>query len=435
MSTTQPLRIPRVLRELRPLIGQTVTARGFVHRVRHLGQVTFVILRDGSGLLQIVYQSASDQPWPRLEPEMSVESIGTIVADSRAPGEVELQANAIRILSTPTSPTPIFLGGPRLEEGLAQRLADASVALRHPESQKIFRIQAQLVAAFRQYLTERYFVEVHTPKIISTATESGANVFSLPYFGRTAYLAQSPQLYKQMLVGVFGRVFEVGPVFRAEPHDTARHLSQYTSLDVEMGFISGPEDIMQVLNEVLVHMMTSLEDTLEESTAIRPNVPNDFPVIHFTEALTRLSAVFGPDVMNEEDLSPAHERWLGQWASTEWQSDFLFVTGYPMAKRPFYTCPDPDHSSFSQSFDLLFRGQEIVTGGQRLHRSLDYERALEERGLNDSGLKSYLSTFRYGMPPHGGFAIGLERLTAQLLMLSNIREATLFPRDVKRLVP
>jgi nondiscriminating aspartyl-tRNA synthetase len=298
------------------------------------------------------------------------------------------------------------------------QLDHASVALRHPTRRRSFELSAAAVAGFRRVLDERGFTEVHTPKIVASATESGANVFGIDYFGEKAYLAQSPQFYKQMLVGVFERVYEVGPVFRAEPHDTTRHLAQYTSLDVEFGFITDHTTVMALVRDVVAGMAGE-----------QIEVPEQIPALHFSEA----KALMTED--GEPDLSPAEERWLGEWARAEHGSDFLFVTGYPMRKRPFYTHPDPERPEYSYSFDLLFRGIELSTGGQRLHNHADYVQALEAMRQDPADYESYLRAFRYGMPPHGGFAIGLERWTAGLVGAANLRETTLFPRDLHRLTP
>jgi nondiscriminating aspartyl-tRNA synthetase len=292
---------------------------------------------------------------------------------------------------------------------------------------------------FRATLHDRAFVEIQTPKIVAGATESGANVFTIDYFGRPAYLAQSPQLYKQIMVGAFERVFEVGPVFRAEPHDTPRHLNEYVSLDAEMGFIEDHTSVMAVLSDVVRGMIALVGDTLA-TAAIAPDlrlpeVPMQIPALHFGEAQELIARHTDEDPRGEPDLAPAHERWLGDWATREHGSEFLFVTGYPMVKRPFYTHPDPRRPGYSNSFDLLFCGLELVTGGQRLHRYADYLVALAARGLSPEPLAGYLEAFQYGMPPHGGFAIGLERWIAQLIGAPNVRETTLFPRDLNRLTP
>jgi nondiscriminating aspartyl-tRNA synthetase len=287
---------------------------------------------------------------------------------------------------------------------------------------------------FRAALGALEFTEIATPKLVGTATESGANVFQVDYFGRPAYLAQSPQFYKQQLVGVFERVYEVGPVFRAEPHDTVRHLAEYVSRAVELGFIDDHRDVLRVLRDVIAGMVSGVHEhapgAAGRAGAQVPVVPEEIPVIHFRDALALVGA---PD--DEPDLAPEHERALGAWALEEHGSDFLAVEGYPMAKRPFYTHPQPDDPRWSNSFDLLFRGLELVTGGQRLHRPSAYDAAIRARGEDPATYASYLQAFEHGMPPHGGFAIGLERWAARLAGVSNIREVTLFPRDLHRLTP
>jgi nondiscriminating aspartyl-tRNA synthetase len=295
------------------------------------------------------------------------------------------------------------------------------------------------MAGFRSTLQQEDFVEIQTPKIVASATESGANVFKLDYFGRPAYLAQSPQFYKQIMVGVFERVFEVGPVFRAEPHDTPRHINEYVSLDAEMGFITDHTTVMATLTRVIRGMAQSIVDNAQEAVAILkmtvPNVPEIIPSIHFAEAMEMIWKGTGEDARSEPDFAPSHERWLGEWAKRETDSDFLFVYGYPSVKRPFYTHPDPERPGYSRGFDLLFRGLELVTGGQRLHHYPDYVAAIQAKGMDVETFSGYLEAFKYGMPPHGGFAIGLERWVLRLIEGANIRETTLFPRDQIRLSP
>jgi len=287
---------------------------------------------------------------------------------------------------------------------------------------------------FRRTLTDADFTEIATPKLVGTSTESGANVFSVDYFGEKAFLAQSPQLYKQILVGVFERVFEVGPVFRAEPHDTVRHIAEYVSLDAELGFIRDHRDVLAVLRTAIAGMVSAIEESAAPAVDLLglklPAVPEEIPVMHFAEALKIVGA---PE--DEPDLAPAHERALSEWAIAEHGSEFLAVEGYPMRKRPFYTHPQPDDPRWSNSFDLLFRGLELTTGGQRLHRYADYQAALAATGQSEEPYAGYLQAFRHGMPPHGGFAIGLERWVARLTGAENIREASLFPRDLNRLTP
>ncbi|WP_433084337.1 aspartate--tRNA(Asn) ligase [Dactylosporangium sp. CA-052675] len=396
-------------------VGESVRLAGWVHRRRVLARVTFLIVRDRAGLAQVVVPAGVPVP-----PEESVvEVAGTVVANAAAPGGFEVAHEAIEVLSE-AEPPPVELFRPELEAGLPALLDHAAVSLRHPARRAVFAAGAAAVGAFRATLDGLGFTEVFTPKIVGGATESGANVFTLDYFGRRAYLAQSPQLYKQTMVGVFERVYEVGPVFRAEPHDTSRHLATYTSLDAELGFVRDHRDVMAVLTRV-VRAMT------EAAGLGSVRLPETIPVVHFREALK----LAGADPQ-EPDLAPEHERALGAWALAEHGSDFLYVEGYPMAKRPFYTHPQPSEPRWSNSFDLLFRGLELVTGGQRLHRYADYAAVLGEQA---AGLEGYLEAFRHGMPPHGGFAIGLERFLARLSGAANVRETTLFPRDLHRLAP
>jgi nondiscriminating aspartyl-tRNA synthetase len=317
------------------------------------------------------------------------------------------------VLSEPAEQPPVELRRPELKESLPTILDHAPVALRHPRRREAFRLAAASVRGFRAALDRLGFVEIQSPKIVASATEGGSNVFTVDYFGREAFLAQSPQFYKQTMVGVFERVYEVGPVFRAEPHDTSRHLAEYVSLDAEVGFVRDHFDVMSVLRAAVAGMCEAARDAGFDA----PEVPAEIPSVHFADT--------GVD---DVDLSPADERRLCEERGTE----FLFVTGYPMAKRPFYTHPEPGRPEYSNSFDLLFRGLEIVTGGQRLHRYEDYVAAL---GGNTEPFAGYLQAFRYGMPPHGGFALGLERWVARLTGAQNIRETTLFPRDLNRLTP
>jgi nondiscriminating aspartyl-tRNA synthetase len=416
-------------------VGETVTVAGWVHRRRLLKAVAFLIVRDAAGHSQVVV--ADDETRAQVEAlteETVVEVRATVVANSAAPAGVELHHPEVRPISSVAVPLPLELHRPALAATLPTQLDHAALSLRHPRRAAALRISAAAVAGFRAALDERRFVEVHTPKIVESATESGANVFALDYFGRPAYLAQSPQFFKQLMVGVFERVYEVGPVFRAEPHDTARHLAQYTSLDAELGFIADHTDVMATLTQVLATMMATVaarEPGAVDRLAVKmPVVPAEIPAVRFAEALRIAGAP-----ADEPDLAPAHERALGEWALREHGSDFVFVTGYPMAKRPFYTHPDPADPAYSNGFDLLFRGVELVTGGQRLHRHADYLAALAARGEPVAPYAGYLDGFRYGMPPHGGFAIGLERFVARLTGAANVREVTAFPRDLHRLAP
>jgi nondiscriminating aspartyl-tRNA synthetase len=345
----------------------------------------------------------------------------------------------VEVITPVTEPPPIPLNKRKITANITTLLDHAVVANRHPARRTLLRLGAGAMAGFRSTLLALGFTEIQTPKLVASATESGANVFKLDYFGRPAYLAQSPQFYKQILVGVFERVFEVGPVFRAEPHDTTRHLNEYVSLDVELGFIENHFTVMALLRDVMAGVLITLnEQYAPELELLRvqvPTVPPQIPHIHFSAAQELIFQLHKVDVRGEPDLSPQDERWLGAWAQQEFGSDFLFVTGYPMQKRPFYTHPDPQQPTYSNSFDLLFRGTELVTGGQRLHRYEDYIAALEKAKLPLEPFEAYLEAFKYGMPPEGGFAIGLERLLMQLTGIPNVKLATTFPRDLNRLTP
>jgi nondiscriminating aspartyl-tRNA synthetase len=421
-------------------VGERVRLAGWLHRLRQLSGVSFLILRDGKGLAQIVVDDpALIERLAALHNESVLVVEGHAVAEPQAPGGVEIHQPAIEVLAPASAPPPFDLFRPRLKAQLPTVLDHAALTLRHPRRRALFRLASTSMAGFRQTLRAMDFVEIQTPKIVASATESGANVFAIDYFGTPAYLAQSPQLYKQIMVGVFERVFEVGPVFRAEPHDTPRHLNEYVSLDVELGFIRDHTTVMDVVTRVVGGMVAALHADAADAVALLgvalPEVPARIPAIHFATAQELIFKETGEDVRGEPDLAPAHERWLGDWAYNVHGSEYLFVVGYPMAKRPFYTHPEPERPAFSNSFDLLFRGLELVTGGQRLHRYEDYLAALQVRGLDPAPLSGYLEAFQYGMPPHGGFAIGLERWVAQLVGAANIRETTLFPRDLHRLTP
>jgi nondiscriminating aspartyl-tRNA synthetase len=415
--------------------GAAILIEGWVHRRRVLGAVTFLIVRDRSGLAQVVVRDPEAQAVVRRCGEESVVAVtGVATRNPAAPGGAEVTEPRITPLGEPAQPPPVDLWRPGLDAGLPAILDHAAVTWRHPARRARWELAAASLRGFRAALDGLGFTEIQTPKLVSSATESGASVFEVGYFGRPAYLAQSPQFYKQAMVGVFERVYETGPVFRAEPHDTARHLAEYVSLDAELGFIAGHRDVLAVLRQALAGMTAALHAEAQPALDLLgievPGIPAEIPVIHFREALAIAGAP--PD---EPDLAPAHERAAGQWAAQEHGSDFVAVEGYPMSKRPFYTHPQPGDERWSSSFDLLFRGQELVTGGQRLHRHADYVTAIRARGEDPAAYADYLEAFAHGMPPHGGFAIGLERWTGRLTRAENIREVTLFPRDRHRLSP
>ena len=426
--------------EVKSHVGERVRVQGWLQAWRKLGGVHFLVLRDGWGAVQAISeQEAELAPLAGLGLETVLAVEGVVVAEAQAPNGVELRELALEVITPVAEPLPLPLNKREIKASLPTLLDHAVIANRHPARRAVFRLAAGAMAGFRATLAARGFTEIQTPKIVASATESGSNVFQLDYFGRPAYLAQSPQFYKQIMVGVFQRVFEVGPVFRAEPHDTTRHVNEYVSLDVEMGFIDDHFTVMAMVSEVIAGILDTLQTgyaaELGLLAARLPVAPARIPHIHFHDAQELIWQRHGVDVRGEPDLSPQDERWLGAWAQETHGSDFLFVIGYPMSKRPFYTYPDPERPAYSRSFDLLFRGVELITGGQRLHRYEDYVAALNRLGYPLEPFATYLEAFRYGMPPHGGFAIGLERLLMQLLDLPNLRLATLFPRDLTRLAP
>lgn len=424
--------------QVRNHIGETVLLQGWIHALRRVGKLAFVVLRDGWGTVQAVGSTSSLNPLEeqRAGPESVVTIRGRLVENTEAPGGVELIEPVYEVLVPVEEALPVSLTKKGLEKARLPTLLDhAPTTWRAPSRRVVLQIAAAAMAGFRQTLVGEGFTEVQTPKIVSGATESGANVFSLDYFGQPAFLAQSPQLYKQMMVGVFERVFEVGPVFRAEPHATVRHLSEYVSLDVEFGFIENHLEVARMLRAVLAGMLETIQQRCELGQGVSlPEVPEALPTLSFAEARAMLAEA-GEGPPRAKDLAPAEERWLGRWAEREHGSAWLVVSGYPMAKRPFYTHPAPHDAEVSNSFDLLFRGTELVTGGQRLHCYGELVAAAQAAGIALESIAGYLEAFRYGMPPHGGFAIGLERFVTQLLGLENIRLGTLFPRDTHRAAP
>ncbi len=432
-----PSGLPRTLAAQLPQAdpGRKVRVEGWVHRRRVLATVTFLIVRDRSGLAQVVVRDMRALEAVRgCGEETVVAVVGVVTHNPAAPGGVEVTEPQITLLGEPAQAPPVDVWRPSLDAGLPTVLDHAAVTWRHPVRRARWELAAASLRGFRAALDGWGFTEIQTPKFVSSATESGAIVFKVDYFGRPAYLAQSPQFYKQVMVGVFERVYETGPVFRAEPHDTARHLAEYVSLDAEVGFISDHRDVLSVLRHALAGMASAIRARAQPAANLLgitvPEVPEDIPVIHFSDALKLVGVP-----QDEPDLAPAHERALGLWAAETHGSEFVAVEGYPMRKRPFYTHPQPSDGRWSNSFDLLFRGLELVTGGQRLHRHSDYLTAIQAQGQDPAAYSDYLEAFAHGMPPHGGFAIGLERWTARLTQSENIREVALFPRDLHRLRP
>ena len=413
-----------------------VRLKGWVYRLRVLGKTTFVILRDCSGEAQCVAATESLRDL-HLKVEDTVEIYGPVRAEPRARTGYEVAIAEIRVLHRAGHNLPFQSAADLRSVGLETQIQYRPLALRNEAVGDIFRLQAALLESFRDALGRRHFTEIITSKIVGGGTEGGTNLFQIAYFDRVAYLAQSPQFYKEHGVAGFERVYETGHVYRAEPHASSRHLTEYYSLDVEFGFIDGPEDVIQLERELLTDIF---QDLNREWAPVlgryrQDALPSmlDVPCWEFEACLEMLRAEFGRADLSD-DLDPEAERQLCERARRETGVSAVFVLGFPVSARPFYTAPR-GAAGAAASFDLLFQGMEITTGGQRLHRREDLEAALRGRGIDPSNFESHLAIFDLGMPPHGGFAIGLERLTCQVLNLPNIRQAVLYPRDRYKLTP
>lgn len=428
---------------LRAPQGAEIFLEGAVHRIRDMGEMAFVILRSREGLIQTVWEGEllkdlAENASPRVREGCCLKVRGSVRTELRAPYGRELRAQSYQMLTQVTEPLPLSIGKWKMNTSLEARLDRRSLSLRNIRERARFRIQEGIVRGFRDYLYSQGFTEIHTPKLGARGAEGGANIFKLSYFHRPAVLAQSPQFYKQMMVGVFDRVFETGPVFRAEKHNTRRHLNEYTSLDLEMGYIESFLDVCRMETGFLQYTMELLrKDYARELEMLNVSLPETdrIPALRFDDAKRLVSEKYDRPIRNPFDLEPEEEELIGRYAKEEYGADFVFVTHYPSKKRPFYAMDDPEDSRYTLSFDLLYHGLEITTGGQRIHDYQQLLEKLERRGMTAEGMEQYLDAFRYGLPPHGGLGIGLERLTMQLLGEENVRETALFPRDMSRLEP
>ncbi len=425
-----------MIKSLQNEIGNAVCISGWVHRIRVLKQVVFVVLRDRTGLVQCVMTpEAYERQMLLLETVIHIH--GICATGNNKLNSFEIVVERLEILNESQPELPFMVNGETLDVQLDTLLNHRVLSLRNPKEQAIFRIESALSEGFGSFLRKNDFLEIHTPKIVKEGAEGGANVFSLDYFGEKAYLAQSPQFYKQMMV-ISGaeRVFEIGSVFRAEPHSTSRHLNEYVSMDLEMAFIEEESELMTLETQLLKSMFEKVDlacsDELELLGVELPSVPDEIPRMKLSEAIEILKSLYGKEEL-EGDLDPDGERLIAKHIYELTGSEFLFLTHYPQYKRPMYTMPSGELET--KGFDLLFRGLEITTGGLRIHKLDQLKESMLKKGLNPEAYESYLEAFKYGAPPHGGLAIGLERLTAQLLGFKNIRRTTLFPRDGQRLVP
>ncbi len=425
------------------IVGKKVTLFGWVHILRDKGKIKFLILRDEHGTVQVtipqkkvtevVFSTSA-----KLKPEYAIAVTGKVVEAKQVASGVEIIPTMIRIINT-AERLPIDVVEGKVDIDLDTRLNHRILDLRKPTINAIFRIQHSLVRFAREFLENRDFVEIHTPKIVAEATEGGANLFEIKYFERRAFLAQSPQFYKQlMLLAGFGRVFEIGPVFRAEKHNTRRHINEYTSFDFEMAWINSVEDVMDMEERMLHHAFKKTREAAATELELLgvdlkvPKVP--FKRIKYAEVIDLLNDA-GKEITIHDDLDPESERLLAEIFNEKFKSDLVFITHYPLELRPAYTMPSLTEQGMTESFDLTYKGMEITTGGQRIHLYDLLVDRFKAKGFNPDDFGFYLNPFKYGAPPHGGLGLGVERLTMQLLGIENIREATLLPRDRDRLTP
>lgn len=427
------------LAEISKSIGSLIEFKGTIHKIREMSGFAFVIIRTGRDLIQCVYsQEFSEFELGDIHEGYTVIAKGKPVSDERSANRFEILIKNIDVLSKPAAELPVVINKKKLDISLDTNLTFRSIALRNPAEKAIFKIQEGIANGFREFMLKQHFTEIRTPKIVFAGAEGGANIFKLDYFGKQVFLAQSPQFYKQAMVGVFDRVFEVAPVYRAEKHNTSRHLNEYISMDLEMGFIESYTDIMNMETGMLKFVFELLKaEYHKELELLKPVIPEiaSIPAIKFMEAKDIISRVYGRKIVDFYDFEPEEEQLICDHIKKNYNSEFVFITHYPSSKRPFYAMDDEDDPSYTLSFDLLFRGLEITTGGQRIH---DYYRQVDKmlkRGMNPGEFESYLMIHKYGIPPHGGLGIGLERLTMKLLGLTNVRNTSLFPRDMTRVTP
>lgn len=426
-------------------VDTQVLVKGWLHKKRLLGGLNFISLRDRAGIVQALIANKDEIEKLRgMQIGTVIALSGTVVADERAPGGAELHDVTIDVITPVEYESPIEIDKPlsHKPDNLDTLFDHRVIGLRNLQERAIFEVQSTVCRSLRDYFYESGMTEMHTPKLLAEPTEGGAEVFTLDYFGKTATLAQSPQFYKQMMVGVFERVFEIAPVYRAELSATTRHMTEYTSVDGEMGFISLDDlkvFLSGLLNRVTDDTWSTHADVLKKWNATKPVLPEKIPTISMTEIHDRYSKATGTNTVGEKDLRPDEERWVCEYAKKELGSEAVFVSEWPASEMKFYHKANDAQPELADRVDLLFRGVEITTGSMREHR---YDKVIEqlnalvgESASEDPGFQPFLQAMKFGMPPHGGFGLGLERLTQKIVGLSNVKEATLFPRDINRLTP
>ena len=432
------------IKDLNESKKEKVSISGWIDVRRDHGKLIFLDLRDVTGRVQMVVlpnHKIASEIAKTLRPEWVVKITGVVnerpekmVNKDEANGGIEIEVTDINVLSE-AKELPF---DPNTELNLDTYLDFLPLTLRNKHRSSIFKVQAEILKAYREYLNSNGFTEFQSPKIIGEDAEGGASVFKFEYFrGKEASLAQSPQLYKQIMVGVFERVYTIGNVFRAEKHSTTRHLNEYTTADLEMGFIEDHHDVMKLtsglMNAIVNHLKETCQDIFKDYETEVPTLPKHIPHMKLREAQEILRKNYDEEIGDEPDLEPQHERWICEYVKKEMNSDFVFITHYPISKTAMYAYEDEDDVGYSKYFDLLFRGIEIQSGGQRHHEYDKLVSAMERKGLDPKKFEFYLQAFKYGMPPHGGFGMGLERLTQKFLGLDNVKRATLFPREINRI--
>ena len=408
--------------------------KGRILNMRNLGNVVFLIVQDYTGTIQVVFAKIIEV---KIGDSVAIEGIAK--KEPRSKYGFEIQGENIKIISATVEDLPFDLAKNDLNLNLPTLLDYRTLSLRHPKVQAIFKLYDIFLKGYETVMREEGFTEVKTPKILGAATEGGANFFKIKYFDKEATLAQSPQFYKQIMVGVFERVFEIGSTFRAEPHFTTRHVNEYISLDAEMGYIKDFYDVIEMLNKVIKRIFLMIEKEgkqyLDMYNIKISEVPDSIPRVKLSEIRKIAKEKYNYSIPDDTDIDPEGERLAGKYAKEEFNSDFIFITHYPWKEKPFYTMQSKENPEETYGFDLIYKGLEIVTGSQRIHTYKELIENMKKKKIKPNGMEFYLETFKFAMPPHGGWGWGSERTIQQILELPSIKEAILFPRDVKRLVP
>lgn len=429
--------------QLRQHIGKKVIVSGWLHKRRDLGKITFLIMRDRHGLMQVIDQTGQAEALKGLQNGTILTIRGTVVSDEKAPNGVEIHEPSITVEVPVEHVAPIEIDKPidHTAENHETLFENRVIGLRNPTERGIFRVQATVKQSVREYLMSQDFTEFNSPKLLAGSTEGGAEVFHLDYFGKEATLAQSAQFYKQIMVGVFERVFEINPTYRAELSYTTRHMTEFMHIDLEMGFIESVNDVIEVTDHLLHYVCEKVWERCEKELialgATKPVLASDTPVVTLKELHALYTKATGQDTTKEKDPTPAEERWICEYALKEWKSEAVFISEFPASDMKFYHYRNEKNPEVADRADLLFRGVEIATLSRREHRYDKLVEQLKAIGGNPDhpGFKYYLMAFKYGLPAHGGFGMGLERLTQKIIGLNSVKEATLFPRDVNRLAP